>query len=957
LNLGNSAVSAVAYSDSLIKTFGSLDVLVTVSEKYYNSFFTDEERRIAALEAAQHQLDQLNSMIGLSGEAALDTKDEFRAYIESLDMTTDAGRNAFQSALGFQDALLLVSTAAEQAAIDSGQVVAVIDNVISSAVDYEESLKQQESLYKALFTKEERKARLLDSSTAKLAEFNNALGLTGEAAIDTKLELRDYVLSFDLTSAAGISATAAAYDLQDALIVVAESAEAAAAAEEASAYNRGLILENLYQNLFSEEDKAANELDNANERLQGFNDSLGLTGDAFINTNKKMSDYIISLGLHTEAGLAVQASANLLIDSLYTVVNAQELAASELVTISERNVESARIAAEDLAEIQIGFYNKMYSEQEKQAFLLTNAQAAMNMFNREIGLTGDAALSTRSEFLDYLKSLDMTTAAGVLARDNAYTLADSLIIVADAAADSARDLKAIKDAELEDAKNAQLELTAIQKDFYQKMYSEAEKQEMSLTNAKAAMAMFNREIGLTGDAALSTRSQFLDYLRSLDMTTAAGVLARDNAYTLADSLIIVADAALEADKKTLNAAAEKERLRLESKNLEIDALNAILSTAVQLENQAMQAAKNSFTRLKDSVNADKNAAKERLSISSKSIEDEISLLTNLSSAIDGTLSTIRDNNTAQPISRSAAQSIIGRAATGEDIDIGLLQSSLKDVSKPSEGLFKNFQDYQRDFFKTSISINDLSKITSESISNEERNLLALENGFNAEIAALDGILNNATLQIDALNGIDNSIFTVNDSIAMLAISIQSSLAAQSESRAANESLALATTPSATPAAVPTAAVELSATPTVPAPAITPSWMPDTPRGFAALQVKMQEASENRITARALITDPAERFAYELAQQESIRIRGYANGGQHSGGLRMVGERGPELELTGPSRIISNSKLMENMGKNDGDDKSESKMNLIMSKLTLLIDRTYRLQQQWTTDALNVRVVA
>ena len=120
---------------------------------------------------------------------------------------------------------------------------------------------------------------------------------------------------------------------------------------------------------------------------------------------------------------------------------------------------------------------------------------------------------------------------------------------------------------------------------------------------------------------------------------------------------------------------------------------------------------------------------------------------------------------------------------------------------------------------------------------------------------------------------------------------------------------------------------------------------------------MQEAAENRITARALITDPTERIAYELAQQESIRVRGYANGGQHSGGLRMVGERGPELELTGPSRIISNSKLMENMGKNDGDDKSESKMNLIMSKLTLLIDRTYRLQQQWTTDALNVRVVA
>ena len=38
----------------------------------------------------------------------------------------------------------------------------------------------------------------------------------------------------------------------------------------------------------------------------------------------------------------------------------------------------------------------------------------------------------------------------------------------------------------------------------------------------------------------------------------------------------------------------------------------------------------------------------------------------------------------------------------------------------------------------------------------------------------------------------------------------------------------------------------------------------------------------------------------------LDIPGFAGGGLHSGGLRMVGERGPELEITGPSRIVSNS---------------------------------------------------
>ena len=37
----------------------------------------------------------------------------------------------------------------------------------------------------------------------------------------------------------------------------------------------------------------------------------------------------------------------------------------------------------------------------------------------------------------------------------------------------------------------------------------------------------------------------------------------------------------------------------------------------------------------------------------------------------------------------------------------------------------------------------------------------------------------------------------------------------------------------------------------------------------------------------------------------LGIPGYASGGYHSGGLRLVGENGPELEVTGPANIISN----------------------------------------------------
>jgi len=48
-------------------------------------------------------------------------------------------------------------------------------------------------------------------------------------------------------------------------------------------------------------------------------------------------------------------------------------------------------------------------------------------------------------------------------------------------------------------------------------------------------------------------------------------------------------------------------------------------------------------------------------------------------------------------------------------------------------------------------------------------------------------------------------------------------------------------------------------------------------------------------------------------QEFSNLRGFATGGDFRGGLRVVGERGPELEMTGPSRIISTEKLTQALG--------------------------------------------
>lgn len=59
------------------------------------------------------------------------------------------------------------------------------------------------------------------------------------------------------------------------------------------------------------------------------------------------------------------------------------------------------------------------------------------------------------------------------------------------------------------------------------------------------------------------------------------------------------------------------------------------------------------------------------------------------------------------------------------------------------------------------------------------------------------------------------------------------------------------------------------------------------------------------------------------------IPGFAHGGRHRGGIRLVGERGPELEVTGPSSILSNANLTKLLGEKEEslEEQREQSRNL------------------------------
>lgn len=73
---------------------------------------------------------------------------------------------------------------------------------------------------------------------------------------------------------------------------------------------------------------------------------------------------------------------------------------------------------------------------------------------------------------------------------------------------------------------------------------------------------------------------------------------------------------------------------------------------------------------------------------------------------------------------------------------------------------------------------------------------------------------------------------------------------------------------------------------------------------------LSQSLESMFMNSAGSLEDVNRFRSWLANSIGTGIPAFASGGFHSGGIRLVGENGPELEATGPSRIFSNNDTMQ-----------------------------------------------
>lgn len=467
--------------------------------------------------------------------------------------------------------------------------------------------------------------------------------------------------------------------------------------------------------------------------------------------------------------------------------------------------------------------------------------------------------------------------------------------------------------------------------FNQNFLTEAERIKAVATGLDAAL----NSLGL--QSIPTTRDEFKALVNNL---VESGAAATDSGAKQLASLLALADAFSEVHPETATKALQ-ERQNLQGQ------LDQLTLTSTQLHEKERASIDASNLALYDRVSA-LQAEKAAASVLLGDVDSAFSVLQKVVEREKAAVQTTIDAHTAavsklQSLSdalhsafdslKTPAQQLAGRVAAQAEIRADLaiskaggslsddqaesLKKALSAVNQDASSQFDSYNDYLRDLYETQSDIAQLGSITDDSLLVEQAALKAAQD----QLESLDAVLKNAQEQIDVLKGQSTTLLSIDDAIAGLATAIGSAKAnpvvSATSAIATQYQQSLGRPPDAAgmaywqqqaAAGVSTAditqAIATSAEATI-------QGMYRTMIGHAAdaagLQFWLQQAANG--TSLADIGN-----AIAGSPEAQAKVRGYASGGDHAGGWRIVGEYGPELEATGPARIFSASETSSLMSR-------------------------------------------
>ncbi len=541
-----------------------------------------------------------------------------------------------------------------------------------------------------------------------------------------------------------------------------------------------------------------------------------------------------------------------------------------------------------LAANSANYYGAFFSEAEKIEDTIDSIKRAFESADVELA-------ASREAYRAMVEDIDLTTEAGQKMFATMMALSGQAaqyfsIVEQQAAAAAAQAAAAAAQA----LANTQL--------YYEQFTTAAQKADDVLAAVTAQFSALEVELP-------ATRAGFIATVDALDRSTEAGqrmfsVLM--GAAGAADAYYDILEArAASVSAGTANAAVAASRGALSTLSAAINAEKSSIASAYQAQADSIRSA---------------------IGSANDSLSQMRSVASTLRSAVNGLR--LESEQFAAQSRRSAQQTIRQALSSGGRVQMtAQLERALDTVSDSSEDLFGSFEDYARDYWQTYFAIEQLAERAEDQLSADEQAVKALERQLDqsqrfhdAEIERLDGVLEGANAQLEALLGIDTSVQSVETALA----AFTAALAAAQQLQNANSSITSVTG---------LGGVKRQVT--------SEGYILDELGNQMELFGEAMRVVGNKVVGGMGATlnigaDGQLSWAtgdYERwAKQEGIP--GFASGGLHSGGLRLVGENGPELEVTGPSRIYNASQTAAMLG---GGSETASEVRALRSDFAGMMD--------------------
>jgi len=139
-SIGSTDEAALAAAKNLATLAGGVDQLAAKQSYYYDNILSDTDRLRIQFHDVEKKIVSFNDALGLTGDAAIDTKAELKSYIDGLDLQTKAGQQAYVQALNLAPAITTLADIFGQVGGASATAALSLSDFLGQLSDVSQSL-------------------------------------------------------------------------------------------------------------------------------------------------------------------------------------------------------------------------------------------------------------------------------------------------------------------------------------------------------------------------------------------------------------------------------------------------------------------------------------------------------------------------------------------------------------------------------------------------------------------------------------------------------------------------------------------------------------------------------------------------------------------------------------------------------------------------------------------------